>query len=125
MAFIPGTLGTSVSPQTFAPMLNVTIGGVYNLTLSPAAVAANTTGTLVVPNTGLGLQTNDFIRVSLQSTQTTGMFIADAWVSGADQLSVTFGNLTAASATPFNGVYDVLVLRPDTSLSQVNPAIQL
>lgn len=115
---------SAVTPQTFAPMMNVTIGGVYNLNLTPAAVAANSTGTLTAGSTGLGLQINDFIRVSLQGTQTTGIFIADAWVSAPDTLSVTYGNVTGTSQTPVNGIYDILVMRPDATLSQQNPAIQ-
>lgn len=115
---------SAVTPQTFAPMMNVSIGGVFPLTLTPAAVAANTTGTLTVGSTGLGLQINDFIRVSLQGDQTAGIFVADAWVSSYDTLKVTYGNVGTTSATPVNGVYDIFVMRPDTSISQTNPAIQ-
>lgn len=124
MANIPGTLNQAVNPQTFAPNLNITNGGVYNLTLNPGSVVANGTGTLPRPATGLGLQVNDFVRVSFQGTQTAGIFIADAWVSAPDTLQVTFGNVSGAAATPVNGVYDVLVLRPSSNISQVSPAIQ-
>ena len=124
MPNIAGTLNQAINPQTFSPQLNVTIGGVYNVTLAPGIVAPAVVGTLVLANSGLGLRVNDFVRVSFQGAQTAGIVLADSYVTANDTLNVQFANISAGNAQPVSGVYDVLVLRPDTSIGQVNPAIQ-
>ena len=124
MPNIAGTLNQAINPQTFSPQLNVTIGGVYNVTLAPGQVAPAVVGTLTLANSGLGLRVNDFVRVSFQGAQTAGIVLADSYVTANDTLNVQFANISAGNAQPVSGVYDVLVLRPDTSIGQVNPAIQ-
>lgn len=124
MAFTAGTLGVAASPNTQAFSANLVIGGVFNLSLAPAAIQPNTVGTLAVPNSGLGLMVNDFVVVSYQGVQTAGIVNVAAWVSASDTLNVSWGNFTATAATPVNGVYDVLVMRPASNSAQLNPAIQ-
>jgi hypothetical protein len=80
-------------------------------TLTPVAVAANTTAaqTFTVP----GLLTTDFLTVSFNGAQTTGIIIANDYVSAANTLTIQFGNLTASSATPASGQYLIEVIRAD------------
>ena len=80
-------------------------------TLTPAAVAANTTAaqSFTVP----GLLTTDVLTVSPIGAQTTGIIIANDYVSAANTLTIQFGNLTASSATPAAGSYLIEVIRAD------------
>ena len=80
-------------------------------TLTPVAVAANTTAaqTFTVP----GLLTTDVLTVSPTGAQTTGIIIANDYVSAANTLTIQFGNLTASSATPASGQYLIEIIRAD------------
>jgi hypothetical protein len=80
-------------------------------TLTPVAVAANTTAaqSFTVP----GLLTTDVLTVSPIGAQTTGIIIANDYVSAANTLTIQFGNLTASSATPAAGSYLIEVIRAD------------
>lgn len=79
-------------------------------TLTPVAVAANTTAaqTFALP----GLQTTDIVLViGLNGSQTAGIVVAEADCLTANVLSIQFGNNTALSATPAAGVYTIQIVR--------------
>lgn len=107
-----------VNPDKSAELLGGTkIGGgdlvqlvkKYTPTLSPVAVAANTTAEQTFTVTGL--TTNDLVFVKKPTAQ-AGLGIVGARVSAADTLAVTFSNNTAAPITPTAAeVYTVLALR--------------
>jgi hypothetical protein len=80
-------------------------------TITPAAVAANTTASQTF--TVAGLLTTDIVNSSYNGTQTTGIFTANDYVSAANTLMIQFGNLTASSATPASGTYLIEVIRAD------------
>lgn len=82
------------------------------LTISPAAVAANTTAeqTFSLP----GLQTTDFLSGIIKPTQQAGLGIVGARIPAVDTIAITFSNNTGASITPTAGqTYLVDVIRPD------------
>lgn len=86
--------------------------GVFNLKLSPALVAANTSVEQAFANTGIGLLVGDFVSVSKPTWQ-AGLAIVNERVSAVDTLAVAFGNFTGAGIQPTaNEVYQVTVLRP-------------
>ena len=78
--------------------------------LTPVAVAANTTAAQTF--SVAGLQTTDIVCVlGFNGAQTTGIVIAEADCLTANVLSVQFGNLTASSATPASGIYTIQITR--------------
>lgn len=78
--------------------------------LTPVAVAANTTAAQTFSIAGL--QTTDIISiVGYNGTQTAGIIVAEAVCSTAGVLSVQFGNLTGSSATPASGSYTIQIVR--------------
>jgi hypothetical protein len=60
-----------------------------------------------------GLMVGDAIQVTLPAAQTTGVAVANAYVSAADTLVVQFINATGSSATAAAGTYTVVVDRPE------------
>lgn len=72
-------------------------GYVLNATLSPAAVAANTTAEQTF--TVFGVQVGDVVYVNKPTAQ-AGIGIVGARVSAANTLAITFSNNTAGSITP-------------------------
>jgi hypothetical protein len=68
-----------------------------NATLSPAAVAANTTAEQTFPVNGL--RVGDVVYVTKPTAQ-AGLGIVNCRVSASNTLAVTFSNNTAASITP-------------------------
>ena len=109
---------SSVTQESFAPMTNVVKGGVFSLTLTPAAVATITTAAQNFASTGIGLVVGDMVQVAFNGAQTAGVGVLDAYVSAADQLTIRFVNPTAASVTPAAGSYLVSVQRPTTLANQ-------
>jgi len=86
-------------------------------TLTPAAVSGTqTTQTFTIP----GLLVNDFVNICLQGAQTTGVGIANAWVSAANVLSIQFTNSTGSSATPASGIYTLGVDRLEGTILPTN-----
>ena len=78
--------------------------------LTPVAVAANTTATQTfsIP----GLQTTDIVNVlGLNGSQIAGIVTAEADCLAAGVLTVQFGNLTAAPVTPTAGIYTLEIIR--------------
>src|SRR6185312_7447549 len=107
----PGPNVSTTPDTTQSPVGNVWKIGMFNLTLSPVAVAANTTAEQTFANTGIGLLTTDFVDVSKPTAQ-AGLGIVGVRVSAADTLAITFSNNTAGSITPTaSQVYQVQVTR--------------
>ena len=97
---------------------NIPKQSVISVTLSPAAVSANTSAEQTF--TVNGLQAGDHVAVNKPSAQ-TGLAIVNVRVSAANTLAITFGNFTAGSITPTaSEVYLVLVSRPDRSITDGN-----
>ena len=91
---------------------------VISVTLSPAAVSANTSAEQTF--TVNGLQAGDHVAVNKPTAQ-TGLAIVNARVSAANTLAITFGNFTAGSITPTaSEVYLVLLSRPDRTITDGN-----
>ena len=85
--------------------------------LTPAAVSGTqATQTFTIP----GLQTYDFVNICLNGAQTTGVGIANVWVSAANTLSIQFTNSTGSSATPAAGTYILGVDRSESLPLQSN-----
>lgn len=86
------------------------VSGVYALqaTLTPTEVATITTAeqTFTVP----GLKTTDMVYVNSPAL-VAGVALANARVSAANTLALTFVNPTAGGVTPGAGVYTVTVVR--------------
>jgi hypothetical protein len=83
----------------------------YTPTLSPAAVAANTTAEQTFTVTGLAV--GDVVIAVNKPTAQAGLSIAGYRVSAVNTLAITFGNHTGASITPTAGqTYELLVWRP-------------
>jgi hypothetical protein len=97
---------------------NIVKQSVISVTLSPVAVAINTTAEQTF--TVNGLQTGDHVVVNKPTTQ-AGLGIVGSRVSAANTLAITFSNNTAGSITPTAAqVYKVLVSRPDSTLTDGN-----
>ena len=83
--------------------------------LTPVAVAANTTAVQTFPLPGL--QTTDIIiSQGYIANQTTGIFIAESDCLTANVLTVQFGNVTSGSVTPAAGVYEFQIVRAEGPL---------
>lgn len=97
---------------------NIVKASIISVTLSPAAVAANTTAEQTF--TVNGLQVGDWVGVSKPTNQ-AGLAITNARVSAANTLAISFGNLTSSSITPTaSQVYSVMVVRPDSTITDGN-----
>lgn len=108
----PGPNVVTLPDPVQYPIGNVWKLGVFNLKLSPALVAANTSAEQAFAATGIGLQVGDAVNVSKPTAQ-AGLGIVNERVSALDTLAITFGNFTAAGIQPTaNEVYQVTVLRP-------------
>lgn len=91
--------GPSTSAQTplQSPVGNVQAEYMLAVTLSPSAVAANTSAEQTFTVTGLAV--GDNVSVNKPTAQ-TGLAIVGFRVSAANTLAITFGNYTTASITP-------------------------
>lgn len=87
---------------------------VLSVTFNPASVAAATTAEQTVSLSGL--KTTDLVFVRKPSL-TAGLGIANARVSAADTLAITFVNATAGAIDAGSEVYQVLVVRPEGDVS--------
>ena len=112
-AFVAITGGTiaNLTSLTLAGSGTTTILAAYHatVTLTPAAVAANTTAEqlFAVTNVAVG----DVINVNKPTSQ-AGLGLAGVRVSSAGNIGITFINATAASITPTAAeVYQVSGLR--------------
>jgi hypothetical protein len=104
---------TVTSPDTIQlPTGNIWKEGVFSVTLSPASVAPNTSAEQTFSATGIGLLSTDLVVVQKPTAQ-AGLVLGGARPTAtADQLAITFGNLTAATITPTaSEVYVIGVFR--------------
>jgi hypothetical protein len=107
----PGPNSAALPDTVQSPVGNVWKLGVFNLTLSPASVAPNTSAEQTFSTTGIGLLTTDIVLVQKPTSQ-AGLVLGGSRVSAADQLAINFGNLTASTITPTaSQVYTVAVFR--------------
>lgn len=91
---------------------------VISVTLSPAAVSANTSAEQTF--TVNGLLAGDHVVVNKPSAQ-AGLGIVGFRVSADNTLAITFGNFTASPITPTaSEVYRVLLSRPDRTITDGN-----
>lgn len=97
---------------------NIPKQSVISVTLSPAAVSANTTAEQTF--TVNGLLPGDMV-VATKPTSQAGLGLVNYRVSAANTLAITFSNNTGGSITPTtNEVYLVLVSRPDRTVTDAN-----
>lgn len=107
----PGPNSSGLPDTVQLPTGNIWKVGVFNITLSPAAVGATSAPIQTFAATGIGLLTTDAIQVNCQAPL-TGVTIGNVAVSAADTLSIQFVNPTAGSLTPTaSTVYRVTVFR--------------
>jgi len=98
------------SPSTIA-CGNIVAQWVIAITVSPVAVAANTSAEQTF--TVKGLHLGDFVEPIKPSAQ-AGLGIVNSRVSANETLAITFINATGGSLTPTAGeVYLLLVKRPE------------
>ncbi|MCP3709733.1 hypothetical protein M3I54_22580 [Paraburkholderia sp. CNPSo 3274] len=85
---------------------------ITTVSITPVAVAANTTAQQNFAASGLGLQQGDVCEVIAGPSFQAGL-ITQPTIAGApaDQLTITFGNVTASPITPAAGIYTVRVTR--------------
>jgi hypothetical protein len=107
----PGPNSSALPDTVQSPVGNVWKNGVFNLTLSPAAIGATTTSEQTFAATGIGLLTTDLVVVNKASSN-PGIIIGNARVSAADTLAIDFSNISAGTLTPTAAqVYTVGVFR--------------
>lgn len=107
----PGPQADGLPDTVQLPTGNVWKNGLFQVTLSPISVAANTVAEQTFAATGIGLLTTDFVAISKPTTQ-AGLGIVNVRVSAADTLAVAFLNATAATITPTAAeVYTIAVER--------------
>jgi|SRR6266404_5458378 len=86
-----------------------------NVTLTPTAVAANSTATqtFALP----GALTTDYIADLSTATgaQISNIVAVGCWVSQAGIVAVQFLNTSAAAVTPVSGGYSVNLIRPENT----------
>lgn len=116
MATATNVTGTNAGPNTDTlpdvvqmPVGNVWKTGMFNITLSPVAVANATSAEQTFAVTGL--LTTDFVAVS-KPTADAGVGVVNARVSASGVLALTFMNSTTATVTPTaSQVYTLFVAR--------------
>lgn len=93
---------------------NVRAISIVTVTINPASVATITTAeqTFTVP----GLVVGDMVFANKPSL-TTGLGVANARVSAANTLALTFVNPTAGAIDAASEVWSILCVRPDGALT--------
>lgn len=82
--------------------------GVISVSLTPSQVSANTTSRQAF--TVSGVSSNAQVVVN-GPAQPNGVEMAQAYVSGQDEVTIPFVNPTGSGVTPTSGTYYVRVLR--------------
>ena len=97
-------------PGTLSSGGNIVYAWLIMPTLTPVAVAANTTAeqSFIVP----GLQLTDNVNAYSYVPQTAGIGISNVRVSAANSLQIGFSNSTAGSLIPAAGQYYICICRP-------------
>lgn len=83
--------------------------------ITPAAVAANTTAQQSFTGVGLGTQPGDYLQsLALPAAFQAGLAIVNVTADATtnDKITITFANLTASPITPNAGSYTFEVSRP-------------
>lgn len=113
MTTYTGVATTDITPSTLqlqaAPSTQIAAMYHKSITISPVAVAANTTAeqTFAVPGVAVG----DFVDVNKPTAQ-AGLGIVGVRVSSAGNIGITFANTTASPITPTaSEVYQVFGIR--------------
>jgi hypothetical protein len=107
----PGPASELLPDTVQMPTGNLWKIGVFSVTLSPASVGVTTSAEQTFSTTGIGLLTTDLVIVQKPTAQAS-LGIVGSRVSAADQLAITFVNMSAATITPTGAeVYTVGVLR--------------
>ncbi|QBQ99250.1 hypothetical protein [Paraburkholderia pallida] len=108
----PGPAITA-NPVPCLPVGNLQkVAVIATVSLTPSAVAANTTAQQTFNGSGLGLTQGDICEVLAGPSFQAGLLTLPGVVGAtADQLPITFGNCTASSITPAAGAYTVRVTR--------------
>jgi hypothetical protein len=107
----PGPNWATLPDTVQMPTGNIWKCGIFNVTLTPAAVANTAaSGAQTFSATGIGLLPTDVVIVTPPAV-VAGIQQGSAFVSAGDTLSIQFINSTAGSLTPPVGVYKVTVLR--------------
>jgi len=85
---------------------------IQTVSITPSSVAANTTAQQTFNASGLGLIAGDICEVIAGPSFQAGLITQPGVVGAtADQLPITFGNVTASPITPAAGIYTVRVTR--------------
>ena len=85
------------------PRGNILVTTIFAVSLTPAAVLANTTSEQSF--TIQGLQVNDLVNVNINGAQTAGIIIANCRITAANTVAISFGNITGGTLTPVAGSY--------------------
>jgi hypothetical protein len=99
-------------------------GNIYqSFLVYPSLTPASVSGTQATQTFSIsGLNVNDSVNMTLNGAQTTGVGIANAWVSAANVLSVQFTNSTGSAATPAAGTYILAIDRLEGTILPTNAA---
>jgi hypothetical protein len=89
---------------------NISNSFVMGVTFTATTVATSGASKTV---TVAGLKVGDAVTVTLPAAQTTGVAVANAYVSAENTLIVQFINATGSSASAAAGTYTVVVDRPE------------
>jgi len=113
----PGAAVTTAS-QPQASIGNIQKNAILSTpSITPTSVASATTAQQSFSGLGLGLQVGDQVTACAAPSFLAGVFIAQATVTAADTLQITFGNVTAGALTPPAGAYVIEVNRPQSLAS--------
>lgn len=117
----------SLIPDTVqSPVGNLWKVGVFNITISPVSVAANTSAEQTFSTTGIGLLSTDLIVVQKPTAQAGLGIVGSRPTATADQLAITFGNFTASPIVPTaSESYTILVMRVQPNWSKPASGNQL
>lgn len=105
-------------PGTMIPRGNVINAVIFSTSLTPTAVAANTTAEQSF--TILGLAVGDFINGNSAAAQTTGIVLGSMRVTAANTVTIQFGNFTGGSLTPTSGTYGFIWGRAESPNTTTN-----
>jgi hypothetical protein len=106
----PAITGNPVPMSAIGNVQKFAVIGTVSIT--PAAIAANTTAQQTFTASGLGLLPGDYAEIlALPGSFQAGLVYMPTNIVTADALLVTFGNLTASPITPNAGSYTIRVIR--------------
>lgn len=98
-------------PSTTISRGNIIKTKLFQLTLTPSQVAANTTSEQAF--TCIGLNVGDYINGNAGVAQTPGTFIVNVRASALNTVAIQFCNVTGGALTPVSGVYGLVVVAPE------------